>query len=129
MHTNTVHTFIERCSLLNAVIPLYYSIAGAWLLIAIGWYIHVYRIHKPRSQQIQKIMTILPVIKIFEMLIQGLLYNDCPWVSVQDSSEKYLEMARISIVTVSHTMLLSLFFIIAKGWNTVMFNLTRNQAT
>lgn len=44
-------------------------------------------------------------------------------------SEKYLDMARISIVTITYTVFLALMYLISKGWNLILFQLTRNQAT
>jgi len=64
-----------------------------------------------------------------ETLITGFFLNACPWISIQEPSEKYLDMARISIVTITYTILLAILFLISKGWNTVTFAMTRNQAT
>lgn len=38
-------------------------------------------------------------------------------------------MSRISIVTIGYTVILALLFLISKGWNTITFQLNRNQAT
>lgn len=62
-----------------------------------------------------------PLCKIFEALISGLYFNACPWVSTTDGGEKYLDMARISIVTISYTVFLAMLYLISKGWNTVIF--------
>jgi len=69
----------------------------------------------------QKTMTIIPVCKILECLIQGLFLNACPWISSTEPSEKYLDMARISIITITYTILLAILYLISKGWNTTAF--------
>lgn len=38
-------------------------------------------------------------------------------------------MARISIVTIVYTVLLALLYIMSKGWQTLIFYMSRNQAT
>jgi len=38
-------------------------------------------------------------------------------------------MARISIVTIVYTILLALLYIMSKGWQTLIFYMSRNQAT
>jgi len=38
-------------------------------------------------------------------------------------------MARISVVTITYTILLALLFLLSKGWNIVLFHLSRDQAT
>jgi hypothetical protein len=69
---------------------------------------------------------LIPVCKFLETLINGLFYNACPWLGAQDTSEKYLEMARISIITIVYTVLLALLYIMSKGWQTVVFQMSRN---
>lgn len=71
----------------------------------------------------------LPCCKFLETLINGLFYNACPWLGAQDTSEKYLEMARISIITIVYTLMMALLYIMSKGWQTLMFQMTRDQAT
>jgi len=74
-------------------------------------------------------LTLFPGCKILETVINGLYLGACPWVSSLEPSEKYLDMARISIVTITYTIFLALLYLISKGWNTILFQLTRNQAT
>ena len=38
-------------------------------------------------------------------------------------------MARISIVTIVYTIVIALLYIISKGWQTLIFQMSRNQAT
>jgi len=38
-------------------------------------------------------------------------------------------MAQVSLVTISQTIILALFYSIAQGWNVILFQLTRDQAT
>jgi hypothetical protein len=77
----------------------------------------------------QKILFLIPGCKFLECLINGLFYNACPWLGAQNPSEKYLEMARISIITIVYTILLALLYIMSKGWQTLIFYMSRNQAT
>lgn len=123
------HTFIERCYVLKPIYPTYLTMSGIWFLIIIGWWFHTFIYRKQHSLYLQRTLTIVPLCKIFETLIVGLFLNACPWISLQEPSEKYLDMARISIVTITYTILLAILFLMSKGWNTIAFQLSRNQAT
>ncbi len=78
---NITHTFIERCYILNPIVPTYLTLSGLWLLIIIGWWVHTFIFHKARSLYLQRTLTIIPLCKIFETLINGLYLNACPWIS------------------------------------------------
>eukprot|EP00347_Sterkiella_histriomuscorum_P011895 403370686 len=123
------HVFINNCYLLNPIWPTYLALTGLWLVIVVVWWYLTFIKFKQHSMYLQKTLTIIPVCKILETLITGLFLNACPWISVTEPSEKYLDMARISIVTITYTILLAILFLISKGWNTTAFSLTRNQAT
>jgi hypothetical protein len=115
------HTFVERCYLLDAVWPTHLSLAGGWALVAFAWWLFTYRINKAHTLYMQRILFLVPCCKFMECFINGLFYAKCPWLGAQDAGEKYLEMARISIITVVYTMMLALLYIIAKGWQTLIF--------
>lgn len=66
---------------------------------------------------------------MFESLITGLYIGECPWISSANSTDKYIEMARISIVTIAYTIFIAILYLMCKGWNTVVFQMNRNQAT
>lgn len=118
---SVTHTFIERCYLLNSVWPLHFALAGAWALIFGVWYLFTYRINKAHTLFLQKILMLVPGCKFFECLINGLFYNACPWLGAQVASEKYIEMARITIITIAYTIMLAMMYIISKGWQTLIF--------
>lgn len=40
-----------------------------------------------------------------------------------------MQMARISVITITYTVFLSFLYLICKGWQTTISQLTRNQAT
>jgi hypothetical protein len=120
------HTFLERCSILAPIVPSYILLTISWVSIIIGYWIHTYVVHKAHSLYLQRSLIIIPLIKIFETLINGLYLNSCPWISSQDPTEKYIDMARISIVTLTYTVLLAFLFLMSKGWNTMVFQMSRN---
>lgn len=106
--------------------PTYILLTLAWLAIIVAYWVHTFVVHKQHSLYLQRALIIFPLIKIFETLINGLYLNSCPWISSQDPTEKYIDMARISIVTLTYTVLLALIFLMSKGWNTVVFQMSRN---
>ena len=123
------HVFIEKCYILNPIYPIHLALAGAWALVGLAWYILTNKIFKLHTFFMQKILFLIPGCKFLECLINGLFYNACPWLGAQNPSEKYLEMARISIITIVYTILLALLYIMSKGWQTLIFYMSRNQAT
>jgi hypothetical protein len=79
---------------------------------------------------LQRTLLLIPSIKMAESVINALFLNHCPWLSsLNNPEDKYIEMSRISIVTLTYTILLSLISIVSKGWQTVSFQLSRDQAT
>ena len=72
---------------------------------------------------------LIPSIKLAESLINSLYLTECPWLTSLYPEDKYIEMSRISIVTLTYTILLSLISILSKGWQVLSFQLNRDQAT
>jgi len=112
-------------------VPFYYAYFLFWLIVTLLWIYLVYFRFKRHSLYMQKVMLLFPVCKCLETLITSLFLNICPWVSTfgEGTSEKYIDMARITIITVTYTIFLALLYLMSKGWNTVAFHMTRNQAT
>lgn len=123
------HNFIERCYLLTDVIPNYFIMSLIWLGILIAYWLHTFVFRKQYSLYLQRFLLMIPLIKIFETFINGLFLTKCPWLSAQDAEEKYIDMARISIITFTYTALLALLYLLSQGWNTISFQMTRDQAT
>jgi hypothetical protein len=115
------HTFLERCSDIESVAPVYYIMSAVWFVVSGLWIYLTYYRYKQYSLYVQKTLTLFPVCKVFESLITGFYIDDCPWTSQTNSSDKYIEMARISIVTISYTIFLAILFLMSKGWNTIVF--------
>ena len=72
---------------------------------------------------------LVPSVKLAETLILMLYLNQCPWITTVKAEDKYIEMSRISIITLTYTMLLSLISVLSKGWQTLTFQISRDQAT
>ena len=110
------HTFIANCFILNPVTPTYLVLSALWVLVGVIWYITAFWLFKTHSLFLQRVLMIIPVCKFLETMINGFFYNACPWLGAQNPSEKYLEMARISIITIVYTVMLALLYIMSKGW-------------
>jgi hypothetical protein len=117
------HVFIEQCGRISPVIPYYYALFLFWILLTLLWTYLVYFKFKRYSLYMQKVMVLFPFCKCLDTLINGLFLNACPWVSNfgDSSGEKYIDMARITIVTITYTIFLALIYLICKGWNTLNF--------
>lgn len=71
----------------------------------------------------------LPTLKCMETLLEGGYLSYCPFVSAENNGVQYMQMARISVITITYTVFLSFLYLICKGWQTTISQLTRNQAT
>ena len=111
------HTFIENCWVVNALVPVYYVFTGGWLLIAMLYIGYLYgRVSVDNRHPLQKLCMILPLIKALEVGLEAGFLSMCPWYSVTSSGLQYVQMARISVVTIAYTIFLSFFYLLCKGW-------------
>lgn len=122
------HIFHENCSLIADIIPVFFTASGLWLLLGLAYSYWTFVLKKRHTLMLQKMLTLVPFCRCMITLVQGFEYNSCPWID-PNSPEKYLEMAQVSLVTISQTVILALLYSIAQGWNIVLFQLTRDQAT
>ena len=110
------HTFIDRCDLLDAIIPTYIIMTLIWLGVLVTSGIHTCVLNKRHALHLQRSLLVIPAMKAIESLINSLYLDSCPWVSQTNLTEKYIDMARISIVTFAYTVLLAFFYLLSKGW-------------
>jgi hypothetical protein len=124
------HSFTKRCDILEPLINSYIVVALTWLALLIAYWFHTFILMKQHSMTLQRTLLLIPSVKLAESLINALYLTHCPWLSsLSNPEDKYIEMSRISIVTLTYTILLSLISIVSKGWQVVSFQLTRDQAT
>jgi hypothetical protein len=73
-------------------------------------------------------MLVFPCLKLVETLIDGLYLSYCPWFDNGGiiSADRYIDMARITIITVTYTIFLAVLYLMSKGWNTISFNMSRS---
>ena len=48
---------------------------------------------------------------------------------MSNSAYQYIQMARISIITICYTVFIAIFYLLSKGWQLCVQQLNRNQAT
>lgn len=79
---------------------------------------------------LQKSMIMLPSLKCLEVFLDACFLSMCPWYGQpNESAIQYIQMARISVITICYTAFLAFFYVLAKGWGTTSVQLNRNQAT
>lgn len=123
------HHFIENCWALNRVVPTYYTFGAMWGTIAIVFIVSLYSTPASERFSLQKSLIMLPTLKCFETLLEGGFLAYCPWYSLTSNGVQYMQMARISIITITYTVFLSFLYLMCKGWQTTISQLSRNQAT
>jgi len=67
--------------------------------------------------------------KALETLLEGGFLAFCPWYSVTSNTIQYVQMARISVITIAYTAIVSFLYLVCKGWQTTISQLNRTQAT
>jgi hypothetical protein len=123
------HTFIQHCQAVRYVWPTYYGYGCAWALITILFTTVLYCMPESERFSLQKSLIMLPVLKCAEVFLEGGYLSFCPFYSLTSNGVQYTQMARISVITITYTVFLSFLYLICKGWQTTISQLTRNQAT
>ena len=66
------HTYINRCKLLKPLIPIYQTVTVLWLIFFGIFYLHTYIYNKANILPLQRVIIIVPFIKIAETLTEGI---------------------------------------------------------
>ena len=86
--------------------------------------------HKEReAHYLQKLLLAFPVLKTLHTLIITANVSLCNDQETWETANRYLIMGLISFETLFQTILLTMFFIIARGWGIVREFITRKEAT
>lgn len=109
--------------------PTYYAYGILWAIIAIGFTIWLYCMPESERFSLQKSLIMLPTLKCFEVFLEGGYLNYCPFYEISSNGVQYMQMSRISVITITYTVFLSFLYLICKGWQTTISQLSRNQAT
>ena len=121
------HTFIENCSVLNTIVPVYFVYAGTWAAMAGFFLLYLYVFIPAESRlTLQKSLLLLPALKSLEVVLDGIWLDYCPWVGMDNSTYQYIQMAKISIITICYTVFVALFYLLSKGWQLTVQQLNRN---
>lgn len=112
--------------MLNPVVPTYYVYGGLWALIAVGFTTWLYCMPAQERFSLQKSLIMLPVMKCAEVFLEGGYLAFCPFYSIDSNGVQYMQMARISVITITYTVFLSFLYLLCKGWQTTISQLSRN---
>ena len=123
------HVFVENCYVLYDLAPTYFYTSTILFLTSVVWISFVFGIRKNSAFPIQKILTIIPVLKGLEVMLYGLDNLKCPWVDEDIAPEAYLKMGKVTSVTFSYTFLHAFLYMLCKGWSLTVHTVDRNQAT
>lgn len=112
--------------------PVYIGFGLAFALEGTIWMILTLCVWKFSTNNLQKYLIVLPWVKSIFLLQITLNYYTCPWD--QEDIVTYISMffsQIMSILTVicANTFINCLFYIMAKGWQTTLFNVERKLVT
>ena len=123
------HQFIQRCYIFDNLVPLIGFVTFLFVVLLAIWVVFVYNLRKDQAFPVQKILTLVPILKCLEDLLYYLKDRSCPWDSADVAQDAYLRMGQVTSVTFTYTFLHALLFMLSKGWNTTNQVVDRNQAT
>ena len=127
---NYTHLFVENCAVLDPIVPVYFVYAGSWAAMAACFLLHLYVCIPADSRlTLQKSLLLFPALKSLEVILDGIWLDYCPWVGMDNSTYQYIQMAKISIITICYTVFVAIFYLLSKGWQLTVQQLNRNQAT
>ena len=110
--------------------PVYFVYAGSWAAMAACFLLHLYVCIPADSRlTLQKSLLLFPALKALEVILDGIWLDYCPWVGMDNSTYQYIQMAKISIITICYTVFVAIFYLLSKGWQLTVQQLNRNQAT
>lgn len=121
---------MENCWVLGSIRPtyLYYCCAWSTILVAYGLILYCY-VPKPKRLSLQRTLLLLPLSKALETGLEALFLYQCPFNSVTSNLLEYINMARVSLITIAYTIFLSVMFLICQGWQTTISSPSRPQMT
>lgn len=123
------HKFVEYCYVFDSLIPIIEVTVALYFIVILIWVYVVYMLRKEQAFPVQKILTMLPILKMIESLLVGADYNKCPWDSADIAEDAYIKMGKVTLITFTYTFLHALLYMLCKGWNTTNQAVDRNQAT
>jgi hypothetical protein len=78
------HTFVNRCKLIQPIIPVYQMASMVWLLIFGTFYAHTYYFNNANILPLQRVVVVIPFLKLFETVAEGIYVQACPWLDSID---------------------------------------------
>lgn len=120
---------MEQCYVFDSLIPILEVIVSLYFIVILIWSYVVFLLRKEQTFPVQKILTLLPVLKLIESMLVGADYHKCPWDSADIAEDAYIKMGKVTLITFTYTFLHALLYILCKGWNTTNQQVDRNQAT
>ena len=112
------HHFVEYCYVFDNLIPIIQTTMVIYSIVILVWCYFVYFLRKEQSMAVQKILTLLPCLKLIESILVSADYRKCPWDSADIAEDAYIKMGKVTLITFTYTFLHALLYILCKGWNT-----------
>lgn len=82
---------------------------------------------KTMTQQIQKVLLLVPVFKFLSLLTFTVYAAQCPWHNQIEA--KYLSMAFITLSTVYRTIFVTIILLLCKGWHVCRLTIPRHDVS
>lgn len=79
---------------------------------------------------LQKMLLILPVLKLIDTFAYYLFLKQCPWITEEtEFKSKYLIMTLVTVSSIYQSVAIGIFMILSSGWSLLHYQMSRDYAT
>lgn len=109
---------------------IFLAITCTWLIICVWWCLLNCKFYKNQTTMLQKLLTILPLLKLVDTFAYYLFLQQCPWISERtEFAAKYLIMALVTVSSIYQSVAIGVMMMISCGWTLLHNQMSRDYAT
>ena len=118
------------CDRLASRETVFFFITVSWIGILTWWVLKNCHFFKTQTTVLQKLLLIIPVLKLIDTLAYYLFLKQCPWLTEENEfASKYLIMTLVTVSSIYHSIIIGIFMMISSGWTLLHNQMSRDYAT
>ena len=96
----------------------------------IWWLLLNLYIYKQNVTLLQKILTVIPVLKFLSAISYYLFLKQSPWITDENEFfSKYLIMTLVTISSIFQSFIIGIIMVLSSGWSLLHFHMSRDYST
>jgi len=117
------------CKLFFADEEVFLLIVLVWVIVLGLWIVLNWK--KSRyTTLLQKILIVLPILKLIDTLAYYLFLKQCPWATDKtEFTTKYLIMSLVTVSSIYQSIAIGIIMILSSGWSLLHYQMDRDYAT